>query len=243
MFLIVPTKYKTLEDFRFKLFLKTLKTVLNHIYIKKFIIVDSSEKKVSDYLKNIKDERIVVLEQEDQTQLKGGSIREGIKYVVENFGEYAIMAFQEPEKDNMIYHYEDILRKHKHRGAFICNPRRMSISWESYPKEQYFSENFMNMYFTKMTGIDVDWSFGPVILTGSVAKYWLEEDGKLWDAQIVPIVKAFSNNVNIIDEPVCFHYPEEQKELEENNMEYIKKRKYQMDYMIEKMTNKIESKQ
>ena len=243
MYLIVPTKYKSIEDFRFKLFLRTLKTVLNHIYIRKFVIVDSSEKEVTEYLQNIKDERIVVLIQEDRSQLKGGSIREGIKYVVDNFGEDAIMAFQEPEKDNMIYHYEDILRRHKHRGAYICNPRRMSISWESYPKEQYLSETFTNMYFKKMTGLDIDWMFGPVILTGSVAKYWLEEDGKLWDAQIIPILNAYSNNVNIIEEPVCFRYPDEQKEMEEDNMEYIKKRKYQMDYMIEKMTNKIENKQ
>ena len=243
MYLIVPTKYTTLNDFRFKLFMRTLRTALNHIYIRKFIVVDSSEKEVSDFIKNIKDERVVMITQKDKNQKKGGSIREGIQYVIDNFGEDTLICFQEPEKDNMIYHYENIIRKNKDRGTYVCNPRRMSIAWESYPKEQYFSENFMNMYFKKMTGLDIDWSFGPVMLTGNVAKYWLEEDGKLWDAQIVPIYKAYLDNVNVIEEYVCFKYPEEQKELEEDNMEYIKKRKYQMDYMVEKMSNKIENKQ
>lgn len=236
MYLVLPTKYNTMSELRFELFLNTLRAALNHVFIKKIVVVDSSNKKILNFMrKHIKDDKIIFLEQEDQSQKKGGSIREGIRYVIDNYGENVIIAFQEPEKDNMLYHYWDLIKNNEVRDRWICNPRRLTTTWNSYPKEQYHSENFMNMYLSKLTGLDIDWSFGPVVFTGNVCEYFLKDNGKLWDAQIKPIYEAYKDDIEISEFKVAFMYPEAQKKQEEDNMDFIRKRKYQLEFMIEEM--------
>ena len=235
MYLVLPTKYKSVDSLRYKLFLKTLRVINNHSYIKKAIVVDSSDKEIKSEIYGLNSDKIIVIEQENESELKGGSIREGIGYILKNYGRDLVIGFQEPEKDNMIYHYMDIINDNKHKKKWICNPRRLNISWESYPKEQYYSENFMNKYLTKLTGLDIDWSYGPVVFNGYAANEFLKYDGKLWDAQIVPIYRSYKNGLEVSEYKVPFVYPLEQKKEEEDSMLYIKKRKYQMDYMIERM--------
>lgn len=242
MYLVLPTKYKTINDLRYKLFLRTLKVIKVHMYIKKVIIVDTSSKEVRREMKKLEDDRIEIIEQENDGLLKGAAIREGIKYTIGKYGRDIVLGFQEPEKDSMIYHYRDIINDNKHKDKWICNPKRLNMTWETYPKEQYYSENFMNNYLKMLTGLDIDFSFGPVVMNGYAANYFLEYEGKLWDAQIVPIYRAYKKGLEISEYKVPFMYPHEQKNEEENNMFYIRKRKYQMDYMIEKMEEEISRK-
>jgi hypothetical protein len=236
MYLILPTKYGSANELRFKLFLKTIKTALNHNEIKRIIVVDSSSDKVFEQLKIIlNNERIDLLDQKDKRELKGGSIREGIEHILKIDDNRSIIAFQEPEKDNMIFHYASILEMNKELNSYICIPRRTRSSFDSYPKEQYFSETFMNMYLTKLTNLDIDWSFGPVVFTSDMGKYWMGQDGKLWDGQIIPIYRAMLEGNKISEYRAPFWYPSEQKEMEEDNLEFIEKRRYQLNYMVEKM--------
>lgn len=240
MYLILPTKYGSVEDSRFKLFLTTIKNALNHQYITKVIVVDSSHERVYQHLKILlNNKRIVLLNQKDKKCLKGGSIREGIKYVTDNYG-ISVIAFQEPEKCNMIFHYIDILESYKGKN-FICVPQRTLSSFDSYPKEQQNSERFMNMYISKLTNTELDWSFGPIIFTSDFAKYWLEFDGKLWDAQIIPICKAIQDDKKILIHKVTFRYPEVQKKEEEDSLEFIEKRRYQLNYMIDAVKKYLRS--
>ena len=100
-----------------------------------------------------------------------------------------------------------------------------------------YSEHFLNVYLKNLTKLDIDWSFGPVIFSGDISKYWLNNKCKLWDAQIVPIYKAYLDNIKIIEQEIDFEYPIEQKNYEENNIHYIAKRKYQMDLMLQEIIN------
>lgn len=242
MYLILPTKYGSIEESRFKLFLNTIKIILNHHYIKKVIIVDSSHEKVYNNLKILlKNERIVLLNQKEKKFLKGGSLREGIKYIIDNLPK-GIISFQEPEKSNMIFHYPIIIEKYGAVKDFICIPNRTSTSFQTYPREQYYSENFINAYISKLVGVECDISFGPVMFTTDMAKYWLEYDGKLWDAQIIPIYRAIQDNIKILTHKVSFSYPINQKKKEEGNLEFIEKRRYQLNYMVDAILKEFNSK-
>jgi len=236
MYLVIPTKYDDLENLRITFLKKTLNKATLNKFIKKIIVVDNSSDQVYNYIKKYITEKILLLKIDKPLDLKGGGIRCGIKYINKNFGSNNIIAFQEGEKYDMIDYYEKIIKNIK-SNTFICNPRRSKLTWKTYPIEQYYSENFLNMYLTKITKLDIDWTFGPVIFSGNVSKYWLNNVGKLWDAQIGPIYQAYLDNVKIIEHEINYKHPKEQKLLEENNIDYISKRKYQMDLMLREILN------
>lgn len=241
MYLVLPTKYTSVNDLRYSLFLKTLKTALNHIMIEKIIIVDTSEQDVYEQIKFLEkssNSRIVVLYSEDPDSKKGGSIRQGIRYAMKEL-KPNIIAFQEPEKDSMIYHYDGILKEMRNFNKCVCVPKRLGISFDSYPVEQYHSEKYLNMYLSKLTGLDVDWSFGPIVLTPNLAHHWTMYDGVLWDAQIVPLYDIYKTGGDIINYKVPFRYPVEQKNKEENNLDFIEKRRFQLNYMIDAIKKRI----
>ena len=60
--------------------------------------------------------------------------------------------------------------------------------------EQYHSEHFANLHLDALgrpVGLPtLDWTFGPVAFRASMARHWLQCEGELWDAQLVPIVHA-----------------------------------------------------
>ena len=231
-YIILPTRYGSVEDLRFKLFLRTIKNINNHSYVTNVIVVDSSHEDVYKSIEtNVKCEKMVLLDQKNKRMLKAGSIREGISYVIDNFGKDNVICFQDPEKENMIYHYCEILDNLKNYS--ICIPERTSISFDTYPKEQYFSENFMNIYLNRLTKSDFDYSFGPILFTGYKADYWLNYDGKLHDGQIVPLIGAIKNKEKVLSYKVSFMYPVEQKKEEEGNLEFIEKRRYQLNYIVD----------
>lgn len=240
-YLILPTRYNSVEDSRYKLFERTMHHVKHHQYITNVIVVDSSNDLVYNHLKTLPESKMILLDQEDKKMLKGGSIREGIKYVIDNFGEDCIICFQEPEKENMIFHYHSIVSKYKDKKSYICVPERTTSSFETYPIEQYHSENYANKYINILSGKKLDIFFGPVIFTGDKAKYWLEYDGKLWDAQIIPIIRAIKNDEVILKSVVCFGYPPEQKKEEEGNINFVEKRRYQLNYMIDAVLNYLKN--
>lgn len=240
-YLILPTRYNSVKDSRYKLFEKTMHHINNHSYVTKVVVVDNSSEEVYTHLKTLDYPKMILLDQKDKDMLKGGSIREGIQHVVYNFGEDCIICFQEPEKENMIFQYNSIIKKYIDKESFICIPERTNSSFETYPVEQYHSESYANKFINILIGKKLDIMFGPVIFTGDKAKYWLEFDGKLWDAQIIPIVRAIKNNEIILTSVVYFSYPSEQKKEEEGNLAFIEKRRYQLNYMINSVLENVKN--
>jgi hypothetical protein len=183
---------------------------------------------------NISDDKIIIIEEKDKTKLKGDSIRTGIKYVQDHYGEDNIIAFQEPEKVSMIQEYPRLIQGMNQKCILV--PKRSEHSWSSYPVEQYHSEHFMNMYLTNITNdLFIDWSFGPVLFTGNVSNYFLKETDQMWNAQINPIYRAYLDDISILSQVVNFTYPVEQRICEECNLKYIEKRRYQLNYMVKSM--------
>lgn len=85
----------------------------------------------------------------------------------------------------------------------------------------------------------MDWYFGPVLFRSSVGHYWAEYNGRMWDAQIVPYINAWTVGVVIENLIVDFKYEPEQKLDEEGSEFYVKKRLLQLNSVIPILTDEL----
>lgn len=230
MIVILPTKYNKEDNLRIEFFKKSLNELyLYHIQV---IIIDSSEYNIFTDIKNYISsyENCILIQQNDISYKKGGALREGMIFCLNNFKNNDIIIFQEPEKYDMIKYYSDII-SHIKEKSYICIPSRKSLN--SYPVEQQCTEKFINYYLNTILETNYDWSFGPVILTQNLSNYWLKYDGKMWNAQLIPIISCLKDKVKVIDSKINFTYPKKQAKYEEKNINFIKKRHYQLNYIID----------
>ena len=131
--------------------------------------------------------------------------------------------------------------------TLLVVPRRTAASWATYPLEQFHSESFGNLVahnYAVAGGLlpasqqPVDWFFGPLAFERSQATHFLEYTGTLWDAQIVPMIKAawtakdFEMASTLTSVDVDFAYPPEQLKLEEATVEYSEKRLMQLNVIL-----------
>ena len=229
MIVILPTKYNKNDSLRIFLFKMTIKAL--YLFKIKAIIIDSSEDNIYTDIKNYISsyDNSILIKQNDIFYKKGGALREGMKFILNNFKNNDIIIFQEPEKYSMIKYYLDIVTNINEK-SYVCIPSRESLN--SYPIEQQCSENFINYYLNTALETNYDWAFGPVIFTQNLTNYWLNYDGKMWDAQLIPIMYCLKDKIKVIDSKINFMYPKKQTKYEENNINFIKKRLYQLNYII-----------
>jgi hypothetical protein len=195
---------------------------------------------------------------------KGAALKEAIevarKELAANFPSVAeqdtFIAFQEPEKVDMISFWKDITNHMQTTQSEIVVPRRDdNLFRQTYPIEQYHSENFANLYLDslgKAVGFpSVDWTMGPIIFRTSLASYWLEyTEGDLWDVQIVPMIRAWrhlqsqkrddkGNEVHVSSYNVNFHHPASMKQGEEGLSTWSEKRLFQLNVLFEKVGGEL----
>ena len=123
-------------------------------------------------------------------------------------------------------------------GADVCVPRREdSLFRSSYPIEQYHSERFANLYLDSLgneVGLPpLDWTFGPVAFRSSAAHHWLNFTGEVWDAQIVPYVRAFRwHGASVEELQVSYAHPPLMKREEEWVPAWSEKRLHQLNFLF-----------
>lgn len=134
---------------------------------------------------------------------KGAALREGISRALDRLREKDLssstmlyIGFQELEKVDLFQHWKSIVLHASKEDALVVVPRREDRQFrEYYPIEQYHSEQFANGFLDslgKTIGIpSIDWTNGPVAFEVSLVDQWLNYDGEIWDAQLVPIVDSF----------------------------------------------------
>eukprot|EP00912_Choanoflagellata_sp_UC4_P000145 UC4_evm4s94 len=127
---------------------------------------------------------------------KGGAIRQAIEASLKIVSSDGAIAFQEPEKLGMIKFQQQIAGVVRAGEDRVVVPFRNNVLFkETYPREQYHSETFANQYINILSReagfkVEVDWTFGPFAFSRSLADLWLEYDGELWDAQMVPFIRG-----------------------------------------------------
>jgi len=166
-----------------------------------------------------------------------------------------VIAFQEPEKVDMIRYWKTLGKKMVQENADLGVPIRTDDSFRStYPIEQYHSEQFANHYLNALAKrasttttssttssssssssvAEIDWTMGPIAFTTNMACHWIQYHGDLWDMQLVPLVRAqrwYSAKLTTI--PVDYQHPVQMKEEESGIPEWSEKRLFQLEYLFQ----------
>lgn len=188
---------------------------------------------------------------------KGVALKEGIQWAVDDLlkkhqtGDgnsnkdpptetvvVSVIAFQELEKVDMFRHYPNLLQHMQTSGSHIVVPRRSDgVFKDTYPIEQYHSEQFANKLLDSL-GRDIgmpsiDWTIGPVMFRSEQAHHWLDYDGKMWDAQLVPMVEAHLHGAKVSSMECDYRHPVEMKDQEQGQVEWNEKRLYQINVLLD----------
>ena len=226
-----PTYYPTTDDDRFKLGLaaceraKALGVPL--------LLVDASPAHVKAALRD------AGADVRDQTfkGRKGAALRECIHIARGMLPDNGVICFQELEKVEMIGLQRTVANHVITTDCDVCVPRREdSLFQRTYPIEQYHSETFANLGLDALgraIGLPaLDWTFGPVALRASMAEHWLNFDGELWDAQIVPFIRAFRwASARVASLQVTYSHPSAMKKEEEGVALWSEKRLMQLNFL------------
>lgn len=146
-----------------------------------------------------------------------------------------VIGFFEPEKLGMVVWMLKAARYLRTQDFDIVIPRRDLTHFSAtYPKEQYHQEMFTNLFIDSIAtqrGFPrgLDWTFGPVLLNARFAPLWLKYHGSLWDAQVVPYLRAvrwYGARIGSIVVP--YEHPVQMRVEEEGKAQWAHKRYQQL---------------
>lgn len=187
---------------------------------------------------------VQVVEQTAQGR-KGAALRQALQLAYEataDADDDAILCFQEPEKIDMLNHWQTVAAYMRKENIDICNPRREASLFQStYPTEQYHSESFVNFYLDALAAAaapacslpSIDWTMGPIALRRTWAPHWQAYKGDLWDAQMVPMIRSHvQHGATVGSCTVPFCLPAAMKAQEEGRVMWCEKRLAQINLLI-----------
>jgi hypothetical protein len=242
LIVVAPTYYNNPKDIRYRLGLESCQQAAEHKI--EFVLVDASPSQtIRDGLEEAGCGFVRVIPQTSKGK-KGAALREGIAKALillkhnddDDDNGTALIGFQELEKVDMIRHWKSIARNLLIKSSDIVVARRDNEMFRnSYPIEQFHSEQFANMFLDSLAnkiGLpSIDWTAGPVAFKASIAPRWLSYKGEVWDAQLVPIIEAFIEGAKISSFDVSYRHPESMKEQEEGNPIFNEKRLHQLNFL------------
>lgn len=255
---VVPTRYESTDDLRCALALECCREAVQH-QIPLIIVDNSPDEKVRTAF------REAGLDEEDSFSStsyvtvihwvqgrKGAALREGIRHASEQLQKYntadgssgsgglTFIAFQEPEKVDMIRNWKAVASHMTQAKLDICVPRRNNSTFQTtYPMEQYHSEMFANLHLnaiSKQVGFpdNIDWTMGPIMLQTKWANIWQDFNGEMWDAQMIPMIRCHHEKGAAVGSyEVDFHHPAAMKQQEEGVPEWSEKRLVQLNLLFD----------
>mmetsp|Transcript_15134 Transcript_15134/g.45194 ORF Transcript_15134/g.45194 Transcript_15134/m.45194 type:complete len:265 (+) Transcript_15134:130-924(+) len=174
---------------------------------------------------------------------KGAALREALSLAADLApSDSCWLCWQEPEKVDMARHWKGVAADAMALDV-VVPAREPKLFEATYPIEQFHSESFANAYVNlaaRDAGVSLapfgfDWHFGPFALRARHKGLWLENDGELWDAQVLPIVKALKLGLNVGGVEVPFVAPLDMKEEEEDDFKFVEKRLMQINFLDPKV--------
>jgi len=232
--LFTCTYYGSLEDVRLECCVDFLKTARS-AGLRVIVVDDSPLEAVRDAMR----EAGAQVRKQREKGKKGVALREALQLAAETGAEW--LCWQEAEKADMAIHWTKALATTTDDVACVVPSRDDAFFRETYPRDQYFSENFANGYVAaaakQFASFDepIDWHFGPFALRRSVKAYWLKHRGELWDAQVVPIVQLIRDGLAVRSVVVPFRAPLAMKAMEEGNFAFLEKRLMQINFLDPKV--------
>jgi hypothetical protein len=234
---VAPTFYSNVDETRYLLGLEACQNAAR--YKIRLLLVDASPTDdVREGLLAAGQGYVKVMKQTSSGR-KGAALREAIQWANNddaNDSSTMIIGFQELEKVDMFRHWGPLVQHMMETSADIGVPRRHDDSFRAgYPIEQYHCESFANLYLDSLSRdiglVSIDWTMGPVAFRKPFAKYWIDFDGDMWDAQLVPLVQAFQAGAKVSSLSVDYLHPKSMKEQEEGVAQWNEKRLHQLNFL------------
>jgi len=243
MIVVSATFYPNLQDIRCVMGIRACESAVQ-LGIR-LLLVDASPPEVRAALEHAG----ATVKPQTAVGKKGAALRQAIKFAMEELPQHGVICFQELEKVEMISMQSAVAAAIVREGADICVPRRDDALFRSsYPIEQYHSEHFANLYLDSLAAAvgfpSIDWTFGPVAFRASFGSHWLQSEGELWDAQIVPMVLAARwHGAHVVSETVEYTHPIEMKSEEEGGAKWSEKRLDQLNFLFKHVGGALKSTQ
>lgn len=87
----------------------------------------------------------------------------------------------------------------------------------------------------------LDLLFGPFALRARLAQLWLEADGDMWDAQLLPLLRAIAQPATktLAYTLPRYEHPAQLKLEEEGSLPWVRKRWHQLQVVLPPMLEEI----
>jgi len=187
-------------------------------------------------------ERFGVITLPQKTKGMGNVRREALQATLSLFSHASYFFWLEPEKPQMPRFVKPMLKLMKEKNAFLGLFNRMSVN--SYPEEQAHYYLFCKAVASKLLDIDLDYAFGPMILSKNALPYFLDYESKhgdKWDSILIPRLRIIKDNHPIALLSIDFKNDSRMTGVESGNPKAILKRIEQFNNVIPSLIEELEN--
>lgn len=173
-----------------------------------------------------------------QSMGMGNIRREVISAACSLFPDAEFYCWLEPEKPNFPMFISPMVMLMSQEETVLGLFNRVSMT--SYPTEQAYYYLFCRSVANKLMGFDLDYAFGPMIMSKSATQYFLEyggEYGDRWEAVLVPRLRIIKQGIGVSILSIDFENDPRMTAIESGNPSIILKRLEQLNNVIPSLIN------
>jgi len=171
---------------------------------------------------------------EQQTSGMGNIRREALSESQMHFPNARYFCWLEPEKPDLVRFIVPMANQMKKMQSDFGIFNRIDMA--SYPTEQAHYYLFCRAVATQLVGFDIDYAFGPMMMTPATIPYFLKfsggEYGDKWDSILVPRLHIIKGGIKFSVLPVNFQNDERITRVESGNVAIVLKRLEQFNNVI-----------
>lgn len=177
--------------------------------------------------------RLGVILVRQQSKGMGNVRREALMAAMQCFPDTSYFCWLEPEKPDIIRFLATLAQKMEQEKSALGLFSRIDMA--SYPPEQGHYYLFCRAVASYMVGFDIDYAFGPMMMTSQAVTYFLRyqgEYGDKWDSILIPRLRTIRDGHIVSMLPINFQNDSKMTSVESGNRRMILKRLEQLNNVI-----------
>jgi hypothetical protein len=163
----------------------------------------------------------------------GNIRREAFAAATDRFPNAEYICWLEPEKPNLVPWVIPMADKMESESSALGIFNRNDMA--SYPPEQALYYEFCRVVASQMFGFDVDYAFGPMMMSSESVSLFLDyrgEYGDKWDSILIPRLRILKSGMKLTILPIDFQNDERMTLVESANPYFILKRLEQFNNVV-----------
>jgi hypothetical protein len=216
-----------IERVRTEVFIDTAKKIAN-FGLPLVVVYIETQRQILDEVK-----RFSAILVPQQTSGMGNIRKEALLAALDRFPNAEYLCWLEPEKTDMVRFIEPMHARMTREQSALGMFKRMDMS--SYPPEQTHYYLFCRAVASQLAGFDLDYAFGPMIMTRATTSYFLEyqgEYGNKWDSILIPRLRIIKAGAGLSTLPIGFRNDPRMTRAESGNETIILKRIEQLNNVV-----------